>query len=294
MSQAEFDYYASVSGLPASAKLEEHQRGYWCDHLGLPYPSSQFSLGELELLYIRTSWVPNPPDLTLDEARHRYFQQRSGLPAGMATTDYMQDFFLSPGPVEVRRNLFLNPAGAGAKAWTSIGNHAVTANGTQAAGGPVANARWQKFTLTEVAAGTQVIACAASGLNGMPALGGTQYIVSGYGLRSAGTATQMGLYQVEEYDAAGVLISAAILTIPAAPAAGAWGRSSQVITTDPNTRFLVPKMRFSSASMAIGDYFGVGAILAELGSTLNPYFDGGFASAQWAGTVDDSASILLG
>lgn len=294
MSQAEYDYYAARSGLPATAKLEEHKRAFWAATIGASVPSD--TLGELERKYLIVVGPPAVQDRfpNLNDMRFAYFSAVSGLAAG-SLRDHMQAFFLNPGPTEQRRNLFLNPAGAGAKAWTSLGNAAVTDNGTQVAGGPIANARWRKYTLTEAASGTQVIQLApADGLLAMPVQPNTQYIVSAYALFSAGTVTNIGLYQLEELDASGGVTSAPFLPTSVVPAAGAWGRDSQLITTAANTAFIRPKMRFLGLNAAIGDYVGVGAVLAEKGSTLRSYFDGGFASCQWVGAADDSASILLG
>lgn len=300
----ELAYYAGRSGLtpPGQFSLDDHKFAYFAAGSGLT-PARSYSLSDHQRAFYRAALAGEQAYFSRDDMEYYWWAFAVG---DLSYTKSLSDLKrlaiagnLPPvGPTEQRRNRFLNPAGAGAKSWSSIGNAATTANGTQVAGGPVANARWQKYTLTEAASGTQVIQLAPSGLLAMPVLPNTQYIVSGYALFSAGTITNIGLYQLEEFDAAGNLTSGPFLPTSVVPTAGAWGRDSQIITTASDTAFIRPKMRFLGLNAAIGDYVGVGAVLAETGSTLRSYFDGGFPDGggndyQWVSAADDSPSIIL-
>jgi hypothetical protein len=298
----EYEYYAARSGL-ASGSLSDHQLAYFANGSGLA-PAGRYSLADHRMAFHKAKLVGEALYFSGTDLAYAYWSMVTGdLTGSRSVSDLKRAAIagnLPPlGPVEQRRNLFLNPVGAGAKAWEWFGDP-ITADGTQLTGGPASNIRWQKYTLTGAVAGAaQTLQLAPTGgVQGMPVLGGTQYVLSAYGMFSAGTVGTMGLYMMEEYDAAGVLVSSPNLTIPAAVAAGAWGRNSQVFTTQAATRFVVPNYRFTAANMSAGAFLGVGGVLSELGSVLGSYFDGSFPDGggndyQWAATADDSASILM-
>lgn len=89
MTQAEFDYYQSVSGLPATASLDEHRTAYWRAQVG--DAAGLLSQADAAAAFFRAE--TGVADVPL--ARFTYFAERSGLTAG-TLADHMAAFFANP------------------------------------------------------------------------------------------------------------------------------------------------------------------------------------------------------
>lgn len=94
MTQAEFDYYAANSGLPASSSLSEHKRAFFMAELTVA-PDGPRTVGELEYAFYLQEIGRDWGQVTFSDARWLYYSGELGVQSG-AVSDLMQQFFLNP------------------------------------------------------------------------------------------------------------------------------------------------------------------------------------------------------
>jgi hypothetical protein len=97
--RGEMEYYAGLSGLPATATLVEHQRAYWAAQAGIS--PAGVSTNELEIAFLRAKLPDDAAAESLTDMRRRWYMTGSALGTDDAVSDYLVETFAGgggPGP----------------------------------------------------------------------------------------------------------------------------------------------------------------------------------------------------
>lgn len=262
----EFEFYASRSGLPATANLAEHMRAYFAAELSLPAnQAAAKSLSELEWLFYRANATDTQAWYTLGDLRMRYYAEKMALPVGTNVGDSMAAYFRNPppdGPVEIRRNFCVNPS--------------LEVNNT----GWLADSATISRTTSQFHGGVASLGVTPGSLFGGTRTNFTPLVVGDY----TASAWVMSLTPQN------VEILCDTSSGPKALAAGVWQRISVTF----NRPSLVAATVYISCIDVLAQYF-VDEVLIEKSATMDSYFDGntpdgGGFQYDWLGAAGNSVS----
>lgn len=184
----------------------------------------------------------------------------------------------------LRTNLVGNPRVATANGWMVYGGVGGTATPTTVATGGPDGGPFRR--------GTWTVAGNGDGIAYQPTTdplvtAGSTYTFSGYGRTSV---AQNMFAQIFWLNDVGTVIGNSAGTTTAV-AANTWVRHSVTGTAPAGAVRVRLDIRFASPA-PVGSTRDASLYLFEEGSTLNPYFDGSYFGATWAGTADASSSLL--
>ena len=103
------EYYAGLSGLPATATLVEHQRAYWAAQAGVSAAGK--STNELEIAFLRAKLPDDAATETLADMRRRWYMTGSALGTDDAVADYLVETFAGGGGPPPSAGYGLGPYG---------------------------------------------------------------------------------------------------------------------------------------------------------------------------------------
>ena len=202
-------------------------------------------------------------------------------------------FYAHPYAIELARNLCPDPAATDAAnfaASSSGGTGNPTLSMLNTAAGLMVPT-YANVTFTTATAGWAAASCKA-----VPVVGGLTYTMSCYGFQSVAGSSCI---RIGWYTAAGVFISEYLGPV-VSRAAGAWTRLSATVVAPANAAIAWVGYRLTNAAPA-GTRIGITQLLAEAGSTLNPWYYGDSPATvtppveyRWLGAAGACASVKRG